>query len=215
MNKKEVESKEGNHSKLEQDLKRELRVNELSKETKNNLVSRIIIAVCIVVLILPCILLGDYFLFALTLLLSLITTHEIAKAPQSIEHPYRPIIYLFSYLMMFLLIFLNFFIDLFISIYQYTTDPAIQNFIFDLNKAFKSPYINIGCFVICIGFFLIEAVFDKKFSLKDAFYFITMLFLVSLGIQNMLYLRYLPFNLNPDVEQTLLYKYLLSAISGE
>ena len=83
MNKKEVESKEENHSKLEQDLKRELRVNELSKETKNNLVSRIIIAVCIVVLILPCILLGDYFLFALTLLLSLITTHEIAKAPQS------------------------------------------------------------------------------------------------------------------------------------
>ena len=212
MNKNEVESKEENHSKLEEDIKRELRVNELSKETKNNLVSRIIIAICIVVVILPCILLGDYFLFALILLLSLITTHEISKAPQSIEHRYRPIIYLFSYLMIFLLVFLNFFIDLFASIYQYSTDPSIQNFVFNLNTAFKSPYINIGCFVICIGFFLIEAVFDKKFSLKDAFYFITMLFLVSLGLQNMLYLRYLPFNLNPEVEVTPFYKYLLSAM---
>ena len=68
-----------------------------------------------------------------------------------------------------------------------------ENFVFDLSSQFYGPRISLTAFFICITFFFFNVLFDKNFSIQDAFYFISMLFIVSVGFQSILYLRYCPF----------------------
>lgn len=176
---------ENDSNKKNSELRRELKVNELNKETKTNFLSRIIISVLLVAFCIPTIVLGGYFTVGLVLFLLIIITHEICKAPQSIEKRYHFLVYVFSYIMMFLLVF-----GLFLKDVIYDLN---NNITFDINLSYQVPEISPFFFILSCFFFFLEALFDKKFSLRDAFYFIVMIFTVSFGLQCMIYLRFLPF----------------------
>ena len=192
---------------------REHHINQLNKEAKTNIVSRIVIAIILVAIFIPCIILGGYFWLALIFFLILIMTHELCKAPQSIERKFKGIIYLFAYFMMFALVFYIFLKDLIIEYHNFIESGAEGSFSYDILKGFKAPQISLTCFCISIAFFFINVFIDDTFTIHDAFYLITMLFVVSLGLQCLIYLRFLPFlNVSNTVEVDPMFKYFTSSL---
>lgn len=163
-------------------------LNNLNLDTKHSMKSRILVSILLVVICVPCIVVGNYVFAALIVLASCIACREIIKAPQSIEHKFSNWIYIFSYLMMFVLIFWVILKNNLVYFIEHQ-----DNLVFDLSTYFNGPRISLTSFFICMSFFFLNVLFDKNFSIHDAFYFVAMLFIVSIGFQSILYLRYCPF----------------------
>lgn len=173
-----------------------LHVNHLNVDTKNSMISRIVVAVLLVVLCVPCIVLGDYVFLGLILLASIVSTHEIVKTPQSLDHKFNNILYVFAYIMMFMLIYWIFVKN---NLASYIANP--ETYQFSLYNNFETPTISLSAFVTCIGFLFLMIFFDKKFTMQDFFYFIGMLFIVSVGYQSIMFLRFYPFTeIQNDIE---------------
>ena len=177
-------SSEGN----ELNFKKQHYLNNLNLDAKSKMKNRILVGVILVLICVPCMVVGNYIFAALIILASSIACHEIIKAPQSIEHKFSNVIYVFAYFMMFALIA---WVILKNNIVAYLDKPT--DFYFDLSTDFKGPRISLTNFFICTLFLFANVIFDKNFSIHDAFYFVVMLFIVSVGFQSILFLRYSPF----------------------
>ncbi len=161
---------------------------KMTEETKKSLINRFIMSIALILICVPCIILGDYFFLCLIFVGAVITTHEITKSPQSVEKKFKNIIYLFAYVMIVWLIFWVFLKN---NLALYYADK--ESYSFSLYAGFDTPFISIIAFAICIVFFFLMVFIDETFTLQDAFYFIIMLFIVSIGFQSILYLRFLPY----------------------
>ena len=169
-------------------------VNEISEGTKKNTVSRILMALVIGAVLIPCMVLGGYYWLAFIVFLLVVTTHELCKAPQTIEKRFKPLIYVFSYIMMFTLVFWLFFKDTMFSIHDYIDKfGSLEGYKFVLETSFPYLSLSVSCFACNVAFFFFLVVIDKSFTISDAFYFITMLFVCALAFQSLLFLRYAPF----------------------
>ena len=170
-------------------------MNNLNLDTKNSMKNRILVSILLVLICVPCIIVGNYVFATLILVAASIACHEIIKAPQSIERKFSNVIYIFSYFMMVALIG---WVIVKNNLVELSRNP--ENFVFDLSSQFYGPRISLTAFFICITFFFFNVLFDKNFSIQDAFYFISMLFIVSVGFQSILYLRYCPFTFSNLVD---------------
>jgi len=169
------------------------RINKINPDAKRSMINRIIVAIVLVLIVGPCIVLGDYVYFIMIFALAMISCHEIIMAPQSIVHKYKSIIYFVAYMMMILMIYWIFIKN---NLYAYensVSNGTSEDFVFNLANGFTVPQISLTAFFISIGFFFLMVVIDPNFTINDAFYFISMLFIVSIGYQSMLFLRYYPF----------------------
>ncbi len=169
-------------------------VNQLSDGQKKNISSRVIMAIIMVVVTIPCLILGGWYWFAFVCALLIILTHELLKAPQKQNKKFKWLIYIFSYIMMITLTFWMFFKTNLMDFYNYyEANNTLSGFDFALEKSFPQPSLSICCFAVNIAFFFLMVLLDKEFTINDCFYFITMFFVCSLGMQCLLYLRYVPF----------------------
>ena len=170
-------------------------VNQLNDSQKKNITSRAIMAALMVAVTIPCLVLGGWFWFAFVCLILIILTHELLKAPQKQSRKFKWIIYVFSYIMMITLTFWMFFKTNLMDFYNYYhANGTLNGFNFVLEESFPQPSLSICCFAVNIAFFFLIVLFDKEFTINDCFYFITMFFVCSLGMQCLLYLRYIPFD---------------------
>lgn len=187
------------------DNRHQIQVNNISDDAKKSFKNRVIIGIILVLIVLPCIIIGDYAFMCLIFLATVISTHEICKAPQSIEKKFKNVIYVFAYLMMIILVYWTFsrrLLDAYLN-FQYVTlvhDPKAI-FSYDLYTDFNSPSISLSAFAFSMLFLFLMVFIDKNFTIHDAFYFIGMLFIVSLGYQSVMYLRLYPFTaINNQIE---------------
>lgn len=183
--------------------KKEIHVNSLNKETKDNMASRVVMAVIITAVTIPCMLLGGYFWLAYILFLAIFATFEICRAPQSIEKRYKKFVYFTAYLMMFLSVFYifvrNTMADYITYIKMYGSPDG---FTIDLWNSFRSPALSLSALACSIFLLFLNVFFDKDFTINDAFYLIVMIFVISLGLQSFLYLRFLPYSITqPNINQ--------------
>lgn len=170
-----------------------LHVNQINPEGKKTMINRIIVGVIMFLIVVPCLILGDYVYFVLIFCIAMVSCHEIIMAPQSLTHKYKNIIYVFAYVMMILLIYWIF-IKNNLKEYEFLKQNGkLDQFNFNLANGFSVPQISLTAFFVCIAFFFFMVIIDKNFSINDAFYFISMLFIVSIGYQCALFLRYYPF----------------------
>ncbi len=169
--------------------KREHYMNTLNVDAKASMKNRIIIGAILMLVTIPCLVFGNYIFALLILVASIISCHEIINTPQSLEKRFNIILYVFAYIMMVSLIFWIIFKN---NIFALVENP--NDFSFDLTRDFEGPRISLTAFFICCAFFFFAALLDKKFTMNDAFYFIGMLLIVSVGFQSILYLRYVPFS---------------------
>jgi len=187
----------------------EIEVNEIKPEVKASLRSRIIAGLVFGGITIPCVFLGNWVTFIFVLVLAFISCHEIVKAPtKNEEYKHRSIIYVFSFLTVIISLLWIFFKN---------NVNAIQSGItqsFSMELGFDKPQLSLSGFCVTAVFFFLMVVLDKNFKIDDAFYFIVMLFVISIGYQCMLYLRYAPFN-DAKVfykESTPFFKYFQSSL---
>lgn len=192
--------------------------NELSSDAKASMRTRIISGIVAAILIIPPIILGDYFHLVLVGILAMIGTFEIVHCAKK---KYNPTLYIVAILLALLMTYW----PLIRSIPQYFgsnasfTDWTLYKVFFDL---WISPLvIGLGAFAV---FFMV--IIDKGFTVRDACFMFTMIVIITLGFQSALYLRYLPslyyhnlpdspsvgfFNLYDNLESSLLLLYVIFA----
>jgi CDP-diglyceride synthetase len=170
-----------------------IHINHINPEGKKSMLNRVLVAIVLVLIIAPCTFIGNYLYFVLIFAAAMISCHEIIMAPQSITHKYKNIIYVFAYIMMISIIYWIFIKNNISEFESYKALGIQDQFVFNVANGFKVPQISLTGFFVCIGFFFLMVVIDKNFSINDAFYFVTMLFIVSMGYQCALFLRYYPF----------------------
>ena len=193
--------------------KPEIHPNELSKETKASMKVRIISGIIGALIIVPVILLGDFFVFALTAVATIIGTYEIVHCAKK---KYNPALYIVAIILALLMAFW----PVLITLPEFFSASADSTW--TLYDAFKRLYISI--MIIALGAFglFFMVIIDKGFTVRDACFMFTMIVIVTIGCQSLLYIRYIPsyyyhhinnstegfFNLYDNLESSLLLLYV-------
>lgn len=152
----------------------------LSKNTEHNMWVRILTGIGLIATVGPAITFGGWYLLVLVAFLVFFATYEILSLPGK-KH-YTPFVWVWTYIGMYSLVFWALFKD------RETTAKLFSGNFFTMN----AMYISIFAVVIYILGLFCFSFFSESFRLEDLFYLFTMVFVVSLGFNSMLFLRYFP-----------------------
>lgn len=191
--------------------------NEITPETKSSMKTRVITAVILAAICIPCIFLGNWFFLALSILISVFTAYELVN----VMHLKSKLRFLIMFVTILFVVSAVYWIVFKNNIESFINDPTS----YDNTKVLSTGFNNISLSTILIlvaaaTYFFITLI-EEDFTVFRACYLIAMVFVVGLCIQAFLYLRYSPFDvfnsLNTD-EATLydvsspLFKYLQSSL---
>ena len=162
--------------------------NEISGSAKKSLVKRIITAIALAIVCIPCLILGSWWFFGLTVLITILGAFEIVKA-SSLKGLIKILIY-------FITIVFALGIVYYVMFKQNRTLGGGDNF--------TKPDFLVNCFsdislsvmlitFMCAIYFLISFACEP-FNIAYVFYFISMILVLSIGVQSFLFLRYSPFH---------------------
>ena len=206
-----------------------IEANELSKEAKVSMKTRIVSGIIGICVAFPLIFLGDYFIIALLAFALIVGVIEILK---SAKKKYSIWLYIVSCGFAFVITFWPIIRSLFDSI-VYTagiTDSGVKIADWRIFHAFQtfnaeSPLagLSIPITAIIVGALLLFlfVVLDPGFEVRDACFTFTMILLISLGVQSVVYLRLIPvseyhvlyeapyFNLFDNLQSCLLFIYAI------
>lgn len=184
--------------------------NDVSPEIKKSLKKRVITGLVFAAIALPCIIVGGWLFFAFILALTVISAYELVHITK-LEGKLRTVIYVFT--ITFLVLLTNY-------IFFRNNWDAIKNnevmfaYEFVLNN-FKNIEVSSMIVILIAITYFVTSFTTEKFNLYFVFYFITMVIIISLGIQSFLYLRFSPFeawkNAGKTVD-TVSFKYLESLL---
>lgn len=161
-------------------------MNKLSDSSKKSMLSRIITGVVLCIVGIPPIILGNWYMFVLFFVVSLIVVYEILTAPG--KDKYQWFLYVIVYISSISFIYWQFVKN------DQTFKLIIENAHFTLNTLTVST---IGITVFFLLLFLIS-ILDEKVTINDVCYLFSMIVFVSLSIYSCYFLRYFP-------EQTIYY----------
>ena len=156
-------------------------VNNLSKDVKKTMLSRVLVSLMILLTVLPLVIVGDYGIFCIVLFIVGVSGHEILHVVKN-KYQLDASIYIVTYFALFL---------------PFIITPLLNNLygnypLYDLVHGFTSfnfLFISVMIILICN---LAFTILNKKFNLDLAFYLICLELLIVLGCLSVLYLRYLP-----------------------
>ena len=167
--------------------------NELTKETKASMKTRIISAAVAIVIAAPLLILGEFFTYAFMTFLLFVGTFEIIHCA---KRKYNIALYIVAFILALLLI----------------NGPAIMaipelvksgTFDWHLYELFDKTYISISIIAFSAFGLFFMILIDKGFTVRDACFIFTMMLIICLGLQSALYIRYIPSKMyhfyNPDV----------------
>ena len=176
--------------------------NELSNDAVVSMRTRIITAIVAIAIILPTVLFGDWAFFIIISLAMIVGVIEIVRCA---KRKYSKVLYIVSFILAFLVLIWPIFLKI----------PEMKDGyrIFD---SYDTIYISATILFtgICLSALLI--VIDKGFTIIDACFIFTTVFLIALGFQSALVLRFYPVHafheLHPDVSYFNLYDNLESSM---
>ncbi len=181
-----------------------IEVNKISEKGKKSTRSRLLVALIMIAIALPCLIFGGWFWFTLVTVAGAMAGYEIIKAPQKKAQWY---VYVIVYIFLFLITNWAFFKNYGDSLVaQYEEYGYIKDFSFSLEDDYFSSGYGVNGNSVCISPIVLGAMIlvffwlsiaQETFSFTDICYYFTMVVLVGLGLQAALYLRYVPFVSNP------------------
>ena len=164
----------------------DLKPNELSESTKVSMRTRIISALVGLVVVVPPFLLGDWFFFALILAVTIISLFEAVRCGGKKAH-FTVWMYLTTIVIGTLMV----------------NWPLLQGLISDLSYGHAYNYftsMNISLILTFIGIcalFLVVILHDD-FTVKHGCYIISMVLIISIGLQSILFVRFIPSVVNTE-----------------
>jgi len=151
--------------------------NELSNDAVVSMRTRIITALVAIAIILPVVLFGDWAFFVLISAALVLAVIEIIRCA---KRKYSKVLYVFGLLLAFLVLVWN----------------ILRSLPFDsswrLFDSYNQIYLSITILFVGICLLAMTIIIDKSFTIIDACFIFTIVLLVSLGFQSILFLRYFP-----------------------
>lgn len=177
--------------------------NEISKSTGKNMKIRIIAALVLLMICLPCALVGSYPFFVLITVLVCFSIYEAIKVPKQKKLP------LFLWISLFLITF-AFIYWPFVANCIGGSETIVNafnnnqvNVLFQVGFAKDNGYSSVmmATPLIAIAFILmfVVTISDETFTIRDVFYYFGMAIILGLGFQSFYYVRYLPFQVAPSL----------------
>lgn len=165
-----------------------IETNEISTETKVSMKTRIISAIIGIAIVIPCVIFGNFFTIALVTVLMFVAMYELIRCAKQM---YRFYLFVIMLVISALLTFWPFFRNLFEYI-QSENDAYSWKFYIN----FDHIYISIVVLALAAFVLFFMVVLHSSFTVRDACFLFTMIVLISLGLQSLLYLRFAPMDVH-------------------
>ena len=158
-------------------------MNKLTNDAKKSMTSRIITAIVLLIISIPCILFGNWFFAIFVAVALFFACHEFTNAPKN--KSYKLILHLFVYLITYSFVF-------WIFIKNNLNEVGWNISKWSFSNSFNQ--ISVSVIAIAIGFLVLFFLTLNKqgFDISDATYLCTMMVFVGLSIQSLMFLRYHP-----------------------
>ena len=153
-------------------------VEEAEKKKRNSIMTRVITAIVLIVFALPVVLLGDWFIFIFIVATLMGAIWEIIKCGRIRYSPFMYIVTFVSAIFLMIMPLLR-------GLMSVRSGFRISEFFIDINF---SPLI---VFIVILFLFL-TVIIDKNFTVREACFIFTMIFIIVFGLQSALYIRYIP-----------------------
>ena len=168
--------------------------NKLSEQTKHSMRTRIITAIIMFAVGVPCVLLGGWYFFILMIFVTICCGHEIINTNQP-SGKLRFLVFSMTYVLLFLFVFW-----IFIKNNVNAAKNEIEGGAFDVwqfIKTLPSNYfteIRLSTILVIISaiFYFCISFADQVYDLKTVFYYFSMIVIVGICLQSIFYLRYAP-----------------------
>ena len=179
-----------NNEEKKNNLKNELRPNQLDEKQKKSLGNRLLYGFILVGTAIPAYVLGGWFFFAYSILFLFIAIYEVTKVP---FQKFPVVLFIINIIIVCSLVFW--------PTLKFLLLPTKSAEALNINSVF--PFVNDGFYsevwlspiaiAFALGVYFTISVFKKDFSIMNVCYFFTMALLLGIGFQCILGVRYLPF----------------------
>ena len=163
-----------------------IEINEFDDQKKASLLNRVLVALGILAVIIPCIILGGYFFFVLIFVASIASIYEFIHVPRK---KYKWYVWFFVYLLTISFIYWAF---VKWNISDYLSDR--ENYVFSLESNFNGLSVSVYALASELGLLFFCAVAHEDFTMRDIAFLFAMSVLIGLGMQSLLFARYYPIN---------------------
>ena len=153
-------------------------VEEAQRNKRNSIMTRVITAIVLIVFSLPVVLLGYWFIFVFICVALMGAIWEIIKCGRIRYSPFMYIVTFVSAIFLMIMPLLR-------GLMSVHGAFRISSFFIDINF---SPLI---VFIVILFLFL-TVIIDKNFTVREACFIFTMIFIIVFGLQSALYIRYIP-----------------------
>ncbi|MCR5348052.1 MAG: phosphatidate cytidylyltransferase [Bacilli bacterium] len=165
-------------------------VNELDEKKKKSMASRIIVGVILAATGIPAVFFGGYAFF---IFMSFFLGFAIYEFIHVTQKRYKWYVWVFTYIITISFVYWAFVKS---NIIAYNANP--ETYRFTLESHFDEPSISWYALATSLGVYFVFGLCDKDFDIRDIVFLFTMSFLVGLGFQCMLFLRYHPAAMQPE-----------------
>lgn len=164
--------------------------NEISSSAKKTLLLRVITGVVLAIVCIPCVILGSWWFFGFTVLVTIASSFEIVRVT-NLKGLIKILIYFITILFTVGIIYYCLFENNLKGIQgsgfeEYKTPGFLVN-------SFNSIDLSIMLITFMCAIYFIISFTVEPFTIAYVFYLITMVIVLSIGIQSLLFLRYSPF----------------------
>ena len=167
---------------------RKIETNQITKEAKVSLKKRVITGLIMAAIAAPCIIIGNWLFFGFILVITVMSAYELVHITK-IEGKLRIVVYVFSITLLVLLTNYIFFKNNWEAVKAGQSIDAWQF----VTNGFQNIELSSMLIILTAIVFFFMSFTTEKMSMFHVFYFITMLIVMSLGLQAFLYLRFSPF----------------------
>ena len=160
--------------------------NELSNEAATSMRTRIIAGLTAIAIVIPFVIFGDWPFFGFICLVLVFAIIEIIRCAKT---KYSKALYITAFILAFLILFWNFFQDIPKMFDKTLAEPDKWHGIYDSYNR-----VSLSVTIIFVGILLsaMTIIVDKNFTVIDACFIITTVVLIALGLESLLFLRYIP-----------------------
>ena len=155
-------------------------MNRLTSSSKHSMVRRIITALVMCLVLIPCLLFGSWYYLTAVIVMAVVAIFEMIQAPN--KGRFSILVYVVVFLMVILIIFTPFF-------FNSDLQNSIKNHNLIVIKNISLPLIFVIVYLILL--FMIS-IFSTKLMVSDVCYLFTMGIYIAFTFICMLYVRYLP-----------------------
>lgn len=169
---------------------KKIEANELTQEAKHSMLARIITGIVMAIIGVPCIVVGSWHFFLLIVLLTILSAVELTHITD-LKGTFRGVISTITVILTLAIVYYVI----------YKNQLRSKTFEFDesffktsniLVTGFARIDISVMLVTLAAAIYFIISFFNKDFTVRHVFYYITMILVVAIGVQSLLFLRYSP-----------------------